>query len=243
MKPNRSNAGPMGRAFRELAVVLVAFFAVSACAQDAQPEQGPADAKAVERKAEKVGKVERDGREVQDPGDRPDKGPMDKAHAKDRRWIEAKRELRKAQEALKDLREGGKEAEADEVERRVRKLESKLERLERAPDGDRGAEPEWGGPRPPREGPEWPPEQPELERRLRHLKVAVDNLHAAGMHDVADKLAREGERMRRELGEDGRAGLRGPMPPGPEMEQLRAELEELRGTVKQLQERVEALSR
>ncbi len=122
------------------------------------------------------------------------------------------------------------------VERRVEKLEAKLERLEQAPEGDRGDEPEWRGPRPPGDR----PEMDELDRRLRHLQIAVENLHAAGMHEVADKLALEGERMRRKFEADARPGLRGP---GPEVEQLRADLEELRETVKALQERVDALSR
>ena len=249
MKQNPLNSWRRGLRTIGLATAGVTLFSCSALAQDPKPEQDQPQSKKLERKAEdlqadpravEAGKVRRDPDEVQAEADRLDKDQPAKGKAKDKRWIEAKRELRKAQEALQDLREGGKEAEAAEVERRVKKLEAKLERLERAPEGDRGDEPEWGGPRPPGEG---PPEMAEMERRLRHLKVAVENLHAAGMHDVADKLTREGERMRRELGEDARAGLRGPMPPGPELERLHAEMQELRQIVQDLQERVEALSR
>jgi len=40
-----------------------------------------------------------------------------------------------------------------------------------------------------------------MERRLHHLRVAIDNLREAGMHDAAEHLMREGERLQRELGE------------------------------------------
>jgi len=247
MTPNRRSSWRTGWRGLGLAVAVFAFLSLSAWAQDLRPDQGGADAKQAERKAEEpkapdravtAERAERDAQELRDNVDQPPK-----KLAKDKRWIEVKRELRKAQEALDDLRADGKDAEADEVERRVRKLEAKLESLERAPEGDRGDEPEWGGPRPPGDGPERPPKVAELERRLRHLQVAVENLHAAGMHDVADKLAGEAERMRREFDADARAGLRGPMPPGPEVKQLRADVEELRGLIQDLQERVEALSR
>jgi uncharacterized membrane protein YgcG len=35
----------------------------------------------------------------------------------------------------------------------------------------------------------------ERERRMKHLKIAVENLHAAGMHEQAERLLREGEAM------------------------------------------------
>jgi len=41
----------------------------------------------------------------------------------------------------------------------------------------------------------------DLERRLHHLHVAIENLKAAGMHEAAEHLMREGERLKRELGE------------------------------------------
>jgi hypothetical protein len=54
-----------------------------------------------------------------------------------------------------------------------------------------------------------PPE--ERERRMKHLKIAVENLHAAGLPDQAERLAREGEAILQ-----GRP-VPGMMPPGPPM--------------------------
>lgn len=119
-----------------------------------------------------------------------------------------KRELLKVREAAEKMRENGKDIEAAEAERRVEKLEAELALQE----GDQGAEFEGRVPHSPREDLQPPFEGADLERRLRHLKVAIDHLHAAGMHEPAERLAQKGERMRQELAEQNRAGLHGPMP-------------------------------
>jgi hypothetical protein len=41
----------------------------------------------------------------------------------------------------------------------------------------------------------------EAARRLRHIRVAAENLKAAGIHDVATKLTEQAEKMEREIGE------------------------------------------
>lgn len=95
--------------------------------------------------------------------------------------------------------------------------------------GPPGPHPELGGP---------PPE--ERQRRMHHVRAAAENLRAAGMHELADRLLREAE---------GRRGPgSGPMPPpeAPDLarvvheltgqvQQLRREVEELRGQVRRLQ--------
>ncbi len=36
-------------------------------------------------------------------------------------------------------------------------------------------------------------------RRIKHIHIAVDNLHAAGLHDIANELAKQAEAMEREV--------------------------------------------
>ena len=56
-------------------------------------------------------------------------------------------------------------------------------------------------PRTPREPRFERPDSAEIERRAHHLEVAIDNLHAAGLHEPAERLAPQLERMRRHLEE------------------------------------------
>lgn len=74
-----------------------------------------------------------------------------------------------------------------------------------------------------------PPE--ERERRMRHLRAAAENLHAAGMHELAERLVREAE---------GRPIPPGP-PPQPEAPELTRVLHDLTAQVHQLSRQVEEL--
>ncbi len=81
--------------------------------------------------------------------------------------------------------------------------------------------------------------QEELERRSHHLDMAIDNLQAAGMHQLAQELAAENEEVRRQI-----AGMQSPPPPrkpAPQVEQLRNEVRELQKTVRALNEQIQEL--
>ena len=83
----------------------------------------------------------------------------------------------------------------------------------------------------------------EMERRMHHLHVAIENLHAAGLHDVAERLEQELARARE------RQQTMAPpreMPPvvarvGEELRRMQAELEELRGQIRALREHIAEL--
>ncbi len=147
---------------------------------------------------------------------------------------ELRAQLDKAQAELQDLPVAGQEQQALKARRRVEELQIQLERIAR-PGDDRLP--------PPRErnGGQMPPASPERQR-LRHLEIAIDNLHAAGMHELADNLARQVEQIRAGEPRFGGPGARG-MQPGREMERLRAELQELRQNLRELNRRVDELSR
>ena len=113
------------------------------------------------------------------------------------------------------LAKAGRGDEAERVEREARKL---ARELERDPDQqERRRSPERG----------------DIERRLEHLRIAVDNLHAAGLHDQAEELARAAERLvHPDRGPGGRRG--GPeRQHGPALEQavdqLHHQMAEMRG--------------
>ncbi len=103
-----------------------------------------------------------------------------------------------------------------------------------------------------------PPGNPdERERRLQHLRVAIDNLRAVGMNPAADRLQQMIGNMRQggqpPMGQPAGPGLRrGPGPgagPGPgmnpmgmvkeRMEQLQAQIQELQQNLKALRQRLD----
>jgi hypothetical protein len=80
----------------------------------------------------------------------------------------------------------------------------------------------------------------EMERRWRHAEVAIEHLHAAGMHEAA-------ERLQREVGRQRGAG-EAPREPGPatariaeELGRVRAELDELRANLRELRQHLTEL--
>ena len=119
--------------------------------------------------------------------------------------------------AVERLREAGKPEPAERMEREARELAEMIER----------ESPERRGRRQP-EGDE--------EKRRAHVMNALENLHAAGLHEMAEKLAREIE---------GRHGERPPQaaspfgPPhpvdaGPVVEELRGQMHEMRREMDEL---------
>ncbi len=147
---------------------------------------------------------------------------------------ELRAELEKARDELKELQAAGKEDEALRARRHVRELQAELERVGRP-------EPDRVGPPRERNGGDIPPGPPDMQR-LRHLQVAIDNLHAAGMHDLAEHLARQAEALRASQPRPGALGAPG-LQPGGEVQRLQAEIQELRQNIRELNRRVEELSR
>jgi Mg2+ and Co2+ transporter CorA len=80
-----------------------------------------------------------------------------------------------------------------------------------------------------------------LERRLQHIRIAVENLHAAGLHEPAEHLSREAERIRDEMLQQrpqaGQTPMRG------ELEEMRREIRRLHEALGDLRQQVERLSK
>ena len=133
----------------------------------------------------------------------------------------------------------------EEAARADRELIENAERMERVAQLDREADrperPRMERPRPERpEAPRpVPPDREGIERRMQHFELAIENLHAAGLHDIAERLARERERVVQQL----RVGPERNPAVQEEIERLRAELNELHRAMQGLKDRVEELHR
>ena len=118
--------------------------------------------------------------------------------------------------------------------REVAELETQVGRLQRALNPMPGRAPEARSPRPEGMGRGPASGMNRSGRPQEHLRMAVEQLHAAGLHQMAERVAQEGTRqMGGHRGEPGMA-VRG------EMEQLRAAVRELRAAVEELRQRGES---
>ena len=220
----------------------------------AQLQQKADDLKSAGRE-EEANKLMREVEELRDQFQRFDPG-LREADRK-QRLQELNRELDVLKDELKELRANGRTDEAAEVNEKVSRLEQELDRIRAGRgvdrDGLRGLRPrrerpprierDRGNLRPPVGGQPPPPESQEMSNRLRHLHAAIDNLHAAGLHEIAEHLTQEAEKMRGQLRD---APAQPPRPRGPrplegELAPLRQEIQELRRAVQELRREVEEL--
>jgi hypothetical protein len=139
----------------------------------------------------------------------------EKAGGDDRR-VDLQKQLEHARAELKEAREAGRSDRVADLQRGIARLEEETARLNQRPGRERG--------------PAQQAEQIPMEQRLQHIREAIAHLHAAGIHDLADNLAHEAERMQQQL-----RGQQG----GAEVERLQAEIQELRQAVRQLNARLD----
>jgi beta-lactamase regulating signal transducer with metallopeptidase domain len=145
------------------------------------------------------------------------------AQAPNRERIQARVEELKA--AHRRAQEAGRADEAERLAREARELMQTLEHRS----GDRPAA---------------RPEGEEAQRRLQHLRVAIENLRAAGLNDQANALARDAERLAR--GERPASAESGRRPDGPRdvpaaAPHLERAVQELRGQVQEMRQQMEEM--
>jgi len=162
----------------------------------------------------------------------------------ERRIHELRQEHRELEERAGDIERRARELgddrpdEAQKLRREHEEIRHRAEQIEREVRELHGERPLGHRPH--------PGEGEELERRLHHLRVAAENLHAAGLHEQAERLMHEVERIEAEHAERGR---RRPEPPRdrerperpPHPEQFERVIHELRGEVHQLHREMEEL--
>ena len=140
--------------------------------------------------------------------------------------------LEKSRHDFEDAAKNGKQDEATEIKHRIARLETAM----REGDGENA-------------GKRRQPERPETagaQGRLQHLAQAIEHLHAAGLHEPAERLAEQAREGKRQLG----AANEAKRPDGekrPEAERQIAELREglmnLQRHMQEMQKRLEELSR
>jgi chromosome segregation ATPase len=85
----------------------------------------------------------------------------------------------------------------------------------------------------------------EAARRIHHIRVAAENLKAAGVHDLAIKLTEQAQNMEREVGEAKERLARqmdrpgGADPRNAEIRELRDQNERLKVEIRELREKLE----
>ena len=129
---------------------------------------------------------------------------------------------------LEQFKRSGDEAAAREAAEKLERIKREVAGLEaRAREFQARRE----GP-----GPHRPPGPPEeVERRMHHLRVAADNLRAAGLHEQAERLMREAEGIVRDSGRPDRPEL----PPVEHLERalhdMHRQMDEMRGQMEEMQ--------
>ena len=138
--------------------------------------------------------------------------------------------LEKSRHELEEAAKNGRQDEAEQIKHRIARLENAL-RESGGGDGERSGK---------------HPEIAAAQARLQHLGEAIQHLHAAGMHEPAERLAEQAREMKRQL-----AGAHeAPHPDGerpPDAERQLAELREgmmnMQRRLQEMQKRLEELSR
>ncbi len=137
-------------------------------------------------------------------------------------------EIREMQERLEMLRHeerelkeiGGKEERLVDVRHEAERIERELHEL------SRGRHHEEAGP------------HDEIVRRLEHMRVAVEHLHHAGLHDIAEHVAERAEATERELHEHHRHHDDDPIHAiMKQLDEIRHEVGRLRDEVNELREK------
>ena len=172
---------------------------------------------------------------IREPENRPGPAPADNERRDRPNRDDLRAMLEKSRHELDEAAKSGRQDEAEQIKHRIARLENALR------DGD-GGDRERGEKR-------QPPERPDIadaRGRLQHLQQAIEQLHAAGMHEPADRLAEQAREMKRQLAGANEAKR----PDGekcPDAERQIAELREglmnLQRHQQEMQKRLEELSR
>ena len=211
--------------------------------RDREPDRPARDPERAEREARRrhvgeiTGALKREQEELARKAHRIERELGELGGGQDERARELQGALAGTRELMEQVERRLAEATRDRPRRETRDrepAERDREMAERRPDRDR---------------PDGPPpeEREEMERRMAHVRVAVENLRAAGLHEQAERLTRDMEHLLRGRPEPFPPRPREPGTPPhgegmPHPEQWEGVLRELHGAIGQLNERTEVLA-
>jgi DNA repair exonuclease SbcCD ATPase subunit len=159
----------------------------------------------------------------QDADERELKGALERIEAQLRELHSPVPNRERVQARLEELKAAHRRAQeagkADEAERLGREANELMRMLEQRP-YDR---------------PAGRPEGDEAQRRMQHLRMAIENLRAAGLNAQAEALARDAEGLARGARPDGPRDVPAATP------QLERAVQELRGQVQELRQQMEEI--
>ncbi len=174
---------------------MVLMVCVAASAWSSEADELRAKAKSVKREAESLAKegrkeeAEKLFREVKELLNAADKHETKTPKQSDR-------EIDKLHQQLKALAEKEQHAEKSQNKEALAELRKHRADVERALAERREHHEQKAGPK---HGVKHPPEAvEETGLRIKHIRVAVENLNAAGLHDIAEELAKKADAMERE---------------------------------------------
>lgn len=187
------------RNFIRTLVPMLLVICVAAIAWSSEGDELRAKAKAMHREAEQLAKegrreeAEKLGRAIKEllqaaekheqKSAKPDGGEIDELHQK----------LKALAEKENALRESKNEDGLAELRKHRTAIERELAELKEHHGRKTGAKQVEKQPTKSHAGPE------DAARRIKHIHVAIENLQAAGLHDIAKELAKQAEAMEREV--------------------------------------------
>jgi DNA repair exonuclease SbcCD ATPase subunit len=152
-------------------------------------------------------------------------------------------QIDKLQGLLKDLHEKQRRMkEARAPEKDFAEIQERIAKTERELDGLRAAHKgRVEGRRGPGPHPEMIAQLEEAGRKIKHLRVAAENLHAVGADDLAKQLMKQVDEMEQAAREAKMRMTEGTKRHGPEMGDIPGQIEELRREVGRLREEMKEL--
>lgn len=219
--------------------------------EKAKAIQSEAEQLAKQGHQEEAGKLQREAKELLQAAQKHD-AKESKPRARKGEIAAHKGEIQELEQRLKGLAEkeqalkeeaGNKEGLADLQKHRTaieQELKTLREHLKHEPSADRPKAP---GDAKTKHGP--PAELEDAARRIKHLRVASDNLRAAGMHDLGEQLAKQAEALERDVHQahehpekpgPGHKSSNSPEHEAAPLEELRRDVQQLRAELKELRE-------
>jgi hypothetical protein len=208
----------------KLATVLFSLLLVTATALASEADELREKAEAMQREAaelaehghkEEATNLKRRAMEMLEQAERLQHHRPDQRKAEIMELRELLEKLRQEEKKISGI--AGERERLDDVRREAKQVEMELRELSRQPPHEHDAAP-----------------QDEIARRLEHMRIAVDHLHEAGLHDIAEHVAERAEATERELH---------PHHDGDVMHEVMKQLDEIRHEVGRLRSEVNELRR